>query len=90
VVPHDVSALFKRRGVREAAAVALPDRQLEQRAVVHVTAADPARSKAAIAPIMPYDLAPMAADGPAVVAMTPTGKIAKAELRERALAEGGA
>jgi hypothetical protein len=53
VVPHDVSALFKRRGVREAAAVALPDRQLEQRAVVHVTAADPARSKAAIAPIMP-------------------------------------
>jgi hypothetical protein len=87
VVPHDVSALFKRRGVREAAAVALPDRQLEQRAVVHVTAADPARSKAAIAPFMPYDLAPMAADGPAVVCDDADRQDRQAELRDRSLAE---
>ena len=53
-----------------------------------VFAGNPARLKATPVPLVPYDLAPMAVKSLLSFPMTPTGKIAKAELRERALAEG--
>lgn len=91
--PRDVEeALCTQPSVKEAAVVALPDTGLGQRPVAYVTLShggvDPATLKSAIAPLVPYDLAPMTVKSLAAFPMTPTGKIAKAELRERALAEG--
>ena len=88
--PRDVEeALCAQPGIREAAVVAVPDPALGQRPVAYVTLAngkvDPASLKAAIAPLVPYDLAPLAIRRIDAFPMTPTGKIAKAELRESAL-----
>jgi acyl-CoA synthetase (AMP-forming)/AMP-acid ligase II len=88
--PRDVEeALCAQAGIREAAVVGLPDAALGQRPIGYVTtdggAFDPARLKAAIARSLPYDLAPLALISLPAFPMTPTGKIAKAELRERAL-----
>jgi acyl-coenzyme A synthetase/AMP-(fatty) acid ligase len=91
--PRDVEeALCTQAGIKEAAVVALPDATLGQRPVAYVTlngdAVDVVSLKAAVAPLVPYDLTPMTIKSLAAFPMTPTGKIAKAELRQSALAEG--
>ena len=43
--------------------------------------------KDAIAPLVPYDLAPLTIRSLSDFPMTPTGKIAKADLRQSAIAE---
>ena len=48
---------------------------------------DISKLKTAIAPLVPYDLTVMTVKGLASFPMTPTGKIAKAELRQSALAQ---
>jgi acyl-CoA synthetase (AMP-forming)/AMP-acid ligase II len=91
--PRDVEeALCTQAGVKEAAVVALPDATLGQRPVAYVTLAggpiDLAKLKAAIMPLVPYDLGPLTVKSLDAFPMTPTGKIAKADLRASALAEG--
>jgi long-chain acyl-CoA synthetase len=90
--PRDVEeALCTQAGIKEAAVVALPDAKLGQRPVAYVTlngdGVDVARLKGAIAPLVLYDLTPLTIKSVASFPMTPTGKIAKAELRQSALAE---
>jgi acyl-coenzyme A synthetase/AMP-(fatty) acid ligase len=84
--------LCTQAGVKEAAVVALPDSKLGQRPVAYVTttngAVDLAALKSAIVPLVTYDLAPLTIKSVAAFPMTPTGKIAKVELRQSALAEG--
>ncbi len=91
--PRDVEeALCTQPHVKEAAVVALPDEKLGQRPVAYVTlagAVDLGQLKTAIAPLVPYDLAAMTVKSLPVFPMTPTGKIAKAELRQNAMAEKG-
>src|SRR5262249_1073813 len=86
--PHVPEALCAQPPVREAAVIALPDAQVGQRPVAYVTLADGAvdldKLKAAIAPLVPYDLTAMTVKSLAAFPMTPTGKIAKAQLRESA------
>ncbi|MDQ0468185.1 class I adenylate-forming enzyme family protein [Labrys wisconsinensis] len=88
--PRDIEeALAAEGGVREAAVVGLPDAALGERPVAFVTGEaglDPAGLKAAIAPRLGYDLTPLAIRRIEAFPMTPTGKIAKAELRAAALA----
>jgi long-chain acyl-CoA synthetase len=91
--PRDLEeALCAEISVKEAAVIALPDATLGQRPVGYVTLAgdsvDLDRLKLQIASRVPYDLAPLTLKRLPAFPMTPTGKIAKAELRERALREG--
>jgi acyl-coenzyme A synthetase/AMP-(fatty) acid ligase len=91
--PRDVEeALCLQPSVKEAAVIALPDASLGQRPVAYVTLSDATADftalKTAIAPLVSYDLAPLTVKSLAAFPMTPTGKIAKADLRDRALAEG--
>lgn len=90
--PRDVEeALAAESGVREAAVVGLRDAELGSRPVAFVTG-DPAIDlnalKARIAPKVSYDLAPLTIRRIDHFPMTPTGKIAKAELRLWALGVG--
>ncbi|PWT91196.1 MAG: long-chain fatty acid--CoA ligase [Proteobacteria bacterium] len=89
--PRDVEeALCAQAGVKEAALVGLPDAALGQRPVAFVTLTvndiDLDRLKAALGPLLSYDLAPLSIRSLDAFPMTPTGKIAKAELRQNALA----
>jgi acyl-CoA synthetase (AMP-forming)/AMP-acid ligase II len=89
--PRDVEeALCAEPGIKEAAVVAVPDAALGQRPIAFVTLAsepaDLAALKEAAGRRLPLDLAPLEVRSVAAFPMTPTGKIAKAELRERALA----
>jgi acyl-coenzyme A synthetase/AMP-(fatty) acid ligase len=89
--PRDVEeALCAQDGVKESAVIAVPDASLGQRPIGYVTLANDAvdliRLKEDIAARLPYDLAPLTLIGIAAFPMTPTGKIAKAELRDRARA----
>ena len=89
--PRDVEeALCAQEGVKEAAVVALPDKALGQRPVAFVTLTngklDLGGLKTAIAPLVAYDLAPLTIRRIDAFPMTPTGKIAKANLRQSALA----
>jgi long-chain acyl-CoA synthetase len=91
--PRDVEeALCAEKGVREAAVIALPDATLGQRPVGYLTMdadnVDLDRLKSQIASRVPYDLAPLTLKRLPAFPMTPTGKIAKAELRDHALREG--
>jgi long-chain acyl-CoA synthetase len=91
--PRDVEeALCAEHGVKEAAVIALPDAMLGQRPVAFVTLADGpvdlAALKQAIARRLRFDLSPLVVKSVPALPMTPTGKIAKADLRERALGEG--
>jgi long-chain acyl-CoA synthetase len=91
--PRDVEeALCTQAGIKEAAVVALPDAKLGQRPVAYVTttngAVDLSALKRAIVPLVTYDLSPLTIKSVEAFPMTPTGKIAKAELRQSALAEG--
>ncbi len=90
--PRDVEeALCAESGVKEAAVIALPDAKFGQRPVGYVTlsggSVDLDRLKQAIATRLSYDLAPLSLVSVDAFPMTPTGKIAKAELRDRALAD---
>jgi len=90
--PRDVEeALCAQPGIKEAAVVGLPDQKFGQRPVGYVTADGAAIDldgiKAAIAALVPYDLTPLTLVRLQAFPMTPTGKIAKAQLRERAMAE---
>lgn len=88
--PRDVEeALMAQAGVALAALVGLPDPALGQRPVAFVTPApgaalDPAALKAAIAGAVAYDLAALDVRLVPDMPMTPTGKIAKADLKARA------
>ena len=89
--PRDVEeALCAHTGIKEAAVIGLPDATLGQRPVGYVTTngdgIDLAHLKAAIAGGVPYDLSPLTLICLPAFPMTPTGKIAKAELRARAMA----
>jgi acyl-coenzyme A synthetase/AMP-(fatty) acid ligase len=90
--PRDVEeALCTQQGVKEAAVIALPDAKLGQRPVAYVTlsddAADLGKLKSAIASMVSYDLAPLTVKSLPAFPMTPTGKIAKADLRDSAIAD---
>jgi long-chain acyl-CoA synthetase len=90
--PRDIEeALCTQPGVKEAAVVALDDAKLGQRPVAYVTLTDELSDftaiKAAIAKLVPYDLTPLTIKSLQSFPMTPTGKIAKAELR-RTVAAG--
>jgi acyl-coenzyme A synthetase/AMP-(fatty) acid ligase len=90
--PRDIEeALCTQPGVKEAAVVALPDAKLGQRPVAYVTltggAIDLAALQGAVAPLVSYDLAPLTIKSLPAFPMTPTGKIAKAELRDKAMAD---
>jgi acyl-CoA synthetase (AMP-forming)/AMP-acid ligase II len=89
--PRDVEeALCAEAGIKEAAVIALPDKVLGHRPVGYVTfdgaGVDLEHVKTVIAARLPYDLAPLTLKSLSAFPMTPTGKIAKAELRERATA----
>jgi acyl-coenzyme A synthetase/AMP-(fatty) acid ligase len=89
--PRDVEeALAAMDGVREAAVVGLPDPEMGDRPVAFVTgdaALDPDMLKAAIVPHVDYDVSPLVIRRIDRFPMTPTGKIAKAELRAAAMVE---
>lgn len=87
--PRDIEeALCQQPGIKEAAVVAIPDPKLGQRPRAYVTFLDKdmdlADLKSAIAGSVRYDLAPLELASLAEFPMTPTGKIAKAELRDMA------
>ena len=89
--PRDVEeALCAHAGVKEAAVIGLPDPTLGHRPVGYVTfdgdGVDLDRLKALIAAHLSYDLAPLTLKSLSAFPMTPTGKIAKAELRAQAIA----
>jgi acyl-CoA synthetase (AMP-forming)/AMP-acid ligase II len=89
--PRDVEeALCRQPGVKEAAVVAVPDAKLGERPIAFVTAdgadIDEKSLVSAIAAQVPYDLAALTIRRVDSFPMTPTGKIAKAELRQMATA----
>jgi long-chain acyl-CoA synthetase len=90
--PRDVEeALCRQPGIKEAAVVAVPDAGLGERPIAFVTAdiagLDAASLVSAIAADVSYDLAPLSIRRLTSFPMTPTGKIAKATLRELAIEE---
>jgi long-chain acyl-CoA synthetase len=90
--PRDVEeALCRQPGIKEAAVVAVPDARLGERPIAFVTAdgadVDVESLAAAIATQLPYDIATLTIRRVDSFPMTPTGKIAKAELRQMATAK---
>lgn len=88
--PRDVEeALCRQPGVKEAAVIAVPDSGLGERPIAFVTsdieAIDVGSLGNAVKTEVPYDTAAMAIKRLASFPMTPTGKIAKAELRQMAI-----
>jgi len=87
--PRDVEeALCRQPGIKEAAVVAVPDANLGERPIAFVIA-DAADINvkslaAAIAAQVPYDTTSLTIRRVETFPMTPTGKIAKAELRQMA------
>jgi acyl-CoA synthetase (AMP-forming)/AMP-acid ligase II len=89
--PRDVEeALCSSPGIRAAAVVGLPAPDLGNRPVAFViTDGDPfdaAALRQRIQAVVPYDLEPLEIVRVKEFPMTPTGKIAKAELRDQAIA----
>jgi acyl-coenzyme A synthetase/AMP-(fatty) acid ligase len=88
--PRDVEeALSLVPGVAQAAVVGVPDQQMTNRPVAFVQSAieiDASAAKSLIAATLAYDLSVMSIITLPELPMTPTGKIAKAELAARALA----
>ena len=88
--PRDVEeALARQEGVVLAALVGVPDERLGSRPVAFVTVGegyspDIDQLKRAVAEETPYDAGPLDVRVVAEMPMTPTGKIAKAELAARA------
>jgi len=92
--PRDVEeSLCTYPGVLGAAVVGLPDATLGHRPVAFIITDglpfDPGAMKAAIQTSSGYDLAPLEIIRLPEFPMTPTGKIAKAELKAKALASPG-
>jgi long-chain acyl-CoA synthetase len=88
--PRDVEeALCAQLGVKEAAVIGLPDPVLGHRPVGYITVegedVDLDHLKARIAVLLTYDLTQLTLKKLPEFPMTPTGKIAKAELRSRAI-----
>ncbi|SMC32176.1 Acyl-CoA synthetase (AMP-forming)/AMP-acid ligase II [Sporomusa malonica] len=88
--PRDVEeALADLPEVKAAAVVAIPDHLLGQRPVAYVMLQDetiaPDTLKRLIEHKVPYNIEPLLMKSIAEFPMTPTGKIAKAELRELAI-----
>ena len=91
--PRDIEeALCAQDGVKEAAVIGLPDAKLGERPFAYVTLTDGRADldalKAAIVALVPYDLAPLEVRSLDAFPLTPTGKIAKAELRQSAISFG--
>jgi len=88
--PRDVEeALATVAGIEQAAVVGVPDAAMKTRPVAFVQAVAPVdgeAAKAQIAATVPYDLSVMTVISLTELPMTPTGKIAKAELAARAAA----
>jgi acyl-CoA synthetase (AMP-forming)/AMP-acid ligase II len=88
--PRDVEeALSTVPGIEQAAVLGVPDKAIATRPVAFVQAASPMDGeeiKARIAASLPYDLSVMTVISLTELPMTPTGKIAKAELAARAAA----
>jgi len=90
--PRDVEeALCRQAGVKEAAVVAVPDASLGERPVAFITSDDAGIDTAALGVAMkgqvPYDTSSLTVRHVDAFPMTPTGKIAKAELRQMAIAD---
>jgi len=89
--PRDVEeALCRQPGVKEAAVIAVPDSTMGERPIAFVTtdatALDVTSLGAAMGTAVPYDTAALTIRRLDSFPMTPTGKIAKAELRQMAMA----
>jgi len=89
--PRDVEeALCRQPGVKEAAVIAVPDKSLGERPIAFVTLdgglPDVASLGAKIAGEVSYDIGSLTIRSLDSFPMTPTGKIAKAELRQMAIA----
>jgi acyl-CoA synthetase (AMP-forming)/AMP-acid ligase II len=88
--PRDVEeALCRQPGVKEAAVVAVPDSVLGERPIAFVTsdaALDVISLGLVLTAAVPYDTSALTITRVATFPMTPTGKIAKAELRQMAMA----
>jgi long-chain acyl-CoA synthetase len=92
--PRDVEeALCRQPGVKEAAVVAVPDTALGERPIAFVTSdaagLDVASLGVAVTSAVPYDTADLTIRQLDEFPMTPTGKIAKAQLRQMAMAGAG-
>jgi long-chain acyl-CoA synthetase len=90
--PRDVEeALCRQPGVKEAAVIAVPDSRLGERPIAFVTSdaadLDATSLGAAVTMEVPYDTAALIIRRLDSFPMTPTGKIAKAELRQMAIAQ---
>ena len=88
--PRDVEdALCELSGIKQAAVIGVPDKTLGHRPVGYVTThgdgIDLDRLKSAIAAAVPYDVSLLTLISLPAFPMTPTGKIAKAQLREQAM-----
>jgi len=88
--PRDVEeALCRQPGVKEAAVIAVPDSVLGQRPIAFVTTdaagLDVTSLRIALTAAVPYDTAALSITRVEIFPMTPTGKIAKAELRQMAI-----
>jgi len=82
--------LCRQPGVKEAAVIAVPDSALGERPIAFVTsdaALDVISLGLVLTAAVPYDTSALTITRVATFPMTPTGKIAKAELRQSALAE---
>jgi acyl-CoA synthetase (AMP-forming)/AMP-acid ligase II len=88
--PRDVEeALCRQPGVKEAAVIAVPDAALGERPIAFVTSEaglDVTSLGVAMSAAVPYDTAPLIIRRLDQFPMTATGKIAKAELRQVAMA----
>jgi long-chain acyl-CoA synthetase len=89
--PRDVEeALCRQPGVKEAAVIAVPDSALGERPIAFVTSdaasLDVSSLGVAVTAAVPYDTAALTITRLETFPMTPTGKIAKAELRQMAMA----
>jgi long-chain acyl-CoA synthetase len=88
--PRDVEeALCRRRGVRQAALVGVPDSEAGAQPTAFITLdpdaiVDPAKLLDEIAPELTYDLSRLEIRVVPELPMTPTGKISKADLLAQA------
>jgi long-chain acyl-CoA synthetase len=89
--PRDVEeALCRQPGVKEAAVIAVPDSALGERPIAFVTSdaasLDVGSLGVALTAAVTYDTADLTIRRLDAFPMTPTGKIAKAQLRQMAMA----
>jgi len=87
--PRDIEEAFAAQpGIKGVAVVAVPDPATGNRPIAYLiaedSAFDPLRLVDAIRPLVPYDLSTLSVRRISEFPMTPTGKIAKAQLQELA------